>query len=924
MADDQQILEVVLQLRDEMSGALAKIGAQAGKTGDGFSKAGTKAEQLQAKLSRVGSSMQTIGRNMSLYVTAPILAAGAASIKFSNDFGRTMSQMTGLAGVAKEQTASWKPEILALGTELGKLPTELADAMYFIASSGFKGAAALDVLKQSAMASTAGLGETKVIADAVTSAINAYGAANLTATETVDTLTAAVREGKMEADAFAGVMGRVLPTAAALDISFEQIAGMLAVFSRTGVDAAEGATQLNAIMSAMLSTSPKAVKALDSVGLSMKDLRDMAAKPNGLITVMRTLEERLGGDEEKFAMIIPNVRAFRGVMNALAQDTEVVNSVLAGVADATGAANHAFQTAAETQAFTWDQFKAQLQATAIVAGDTLAPALSSLLKDSVIPLLQSFSELSPEMQKFTIGAIGAVAAIGPLATAISAIAKSIGFLAALKLPAWLLTLLGAGGATGSGAVAGVAGTAGPLAGILYVLSEIKKDLLYIGSGEINWGFLDNFFDGPDPARIDESFSWLSDWSETFRSRFQSESKPIEQQILDWIYYLTDLEKQAFLTAGEAISAVFNDTWESLLNALHNYGGQISSTIGGWASTFNSAWESAWSGLGSIVDTIWQSVVTQVGQWGLKVGSAIATAASQWMNPLTKFGNWFTLNSFWPDMWQTALEYTEKYADLNRNAVSGMLSGMTADFTSFNAGIIKQHEDTLATIEALQTKIADIQRGKPLSAKEQAKADAIQAINDQIALLRKEDTLRTQQAREIENWLKAGQAQNMFAPFEEFDKAMGENWAELARGVYDTVKTSLGMELSGDELRTILVQGGEDAALSIINAGDQVAFVLAKLAEALGNIRLPDMSAIIQAQIAAALGHQGIIGQTADFQALTAGNSQLQIDPNGYFQQVLKSGIDQGGTWNTTQLGSIQSRTRKVPIPGSACDEATGT
>ncbi|BCV00221.1 MAG: hypothetical protein CM15mV33_840 [uncultured marine virus] len=61
-------------------------------------------------------------------------------------------------------------------SETGRGPQELADAMFFIASAGLRGATAMEVLNASAKAAAIGLGQTKAVADAATSAVNAYGA----------------------------------------------------------------------------------------------------------------------------------------------------------------------------------------------------------------------------------------------------------------------------------------------------------------------------------------------------------------------------------------------------------------------------------------------------------------------------------------------------------------------------------------------------------------------------------------------------------------------------------------------------------------------------------------------------------------------------------------------------------------------------
>lgn len=421
----------------------AEVALRLDKLDQGMREAESKIREAEKRFEgfeQAGKRMSDMGKQWTMKVTAPIVAAGVAIFKTGMDFEENMSKIVGLVGVAQDQVDEWGKDILQLAPQLGKAPKELADGLFFVTSAGFRGAEAMDVLEIAAKGSAAGLGETAMVADALTSAINAYGSENLDATKAADILTAAVREGKMEASALAPVLGSLLPTSSALGIGFDQVAGTLAVMSRTGLSAAEGATSLNAIMGTLLKPTEGAKKALDEYGLSMADLRSIAAQgPDGLVNVMRLLETTFEDNEEALAQVIPNVRAFRGAMNILAQDADIVDDVMRGVNESTGALTHGFETASDTAKFKWDATVAQLQATLI--------SFSGVLKEALVPVLEKltnilakvaewFGNLSPGMQKAILVFIGIVAAIGPvlmfLGMLFGAIAKIAAFMPILK------------------------------------------------------------------------------------------------------------------------------------------------------------------------------------------------------------------------------------------------------------------------------------------------------------------------------------------------------------------------------------------------------------------------------------------------------------------------------------------------------------
>jgi TP901 family phage tail tape measure protein len=294
------------------------------------------------------------------------LALGAAAVKatkMSLDFDTAFAKIEGLVGTTGAELESMREHVLNLAGETAKAPQELADAMYFIASSGLAGQEALDALEMSAKASAAGLGDTAVVADAVTSAMNAYAAEGLTAADATDILTAAVAQGKGEPEELAGSLGKVIPIAAEMGVEFHEVAGALAAMSLAGIDADEGTTALRGMLTGLLSPAAETVDVLDDLGLSVEDVQDSLAN-QGLMATLRDLQGRLEGNNMGMEDLFPNVRALAGVMNLLGGEAEHVDAVLQNVEQSTGATNAAFEVMADTTQFkvtaAWSQMSSDV------------------------------------------------------------------------------------------------------------------------------------------------------------------------------------------------------------------------------------------------------------------------------------------------------------------------------------------------------------------------------------------------------------------------------------------------------------------------------------------------------------------------------------------------------------------------------------
>lgn len=445
----------------------------------------------ESALQKVGRRMEEAGRDLSTKLTLPLLGVGGAAVKTAATFDETMRKIVAMTGVSRDQVEAWRDQVRELAVEFGSTGEKAADALFFIASAGIEGDRAMEALQASLKGTVIGLGETKVVADAATSAMNAYSKQGLTATRATEILAAGIKFGKFEAENLAPVLGSLTGTASALNISFADVVGTLAVFSRTGTDAAEGATQLSAIMSTLLGTSEEGEKLLTEQGLSLEKLREVAAGPRGLVNVMRILDQAFTGQVDKLRTIIPNVRAFRGVMNALAQDTDIVNGVLDGTADSFGFLDKALgemQGPAHAMRQAWAQIKDAL----IAVGNVLIPivipgmkAVAAFVRDTA----KTFAGLPPEIQKVIVVFLGLTAAVGPVLLVLGSFMKIVGL---IKLSALIggVSMLGTAfsslwaalkgfvflsGIQGAFAAAAVAGTG--FKGVLIGLAPVFKTLM---------------------------------------------------------------------------------------------------------------------------------------------------------------------------------------------------------------------------------------------------------------------------------------------------------------------------------------------------------------------------------------------------------------------------------------------------------------
>lgn len=422
-----------------------------GETGKLVTAMAQAERTVSQRVSAMGKSMERVGKNMTRYMALPIIGFLGASVKMSMDFEQTLTRMQTLAGKTADEVAAMRPQIVKLATTYGKSAQEAAEAMYFVASSGIEASKGMEVLENSLLSSALGMGDTQVIADLLTSAIGAYGAEALSAKDATNFLMGAISEGKAEPDQLAEALGRVLPVASAMGVTFDQVAAGFAALSIGGTDAAESATQLMGVMNTLNKPGTAAEKTLRGMGLSSAMLRKQL-KEKGLISLLDTLRTKFKGNTAAVAAVFGNVRALNGVLALTGAKWEKSKEIFSNVlnADMIGRNKAILE---ESPAFKQKQAVEGLKNAMIDFGIAVTPALVGAT-DALKGFNSAMSNLSSGQKSFIVKMGGIVVAVSLV---VSAVGKLIGLferIAALlakfpKVGAFLGKFLpGVAGATG--------------------------------------------------------------------------------------------------------------------------------------------------------------------------------------------------------------------------------------------------------------------------------------------------------------------------------------------------------------------------------------------------------------------------------------------------------------------------------------------
>lgn len=293
-----------------------------------FSNFGSQLTQMGRSIRYFAFDFERLGRTLTVGLTVPLVAAGAAMVKWGSDFEQSLRKVEVLVDQNRETVTKWGQEILTTMAGLGQSPNELAEGLFFAASafgSMADKAPVMEVLRSAAAGATIGLGKMEDVTRLLTASVNAYAHENLGAAEAMYVLVKTVTEGNFQADKLATSLGRVLGSATALKIPFRDLVTYIAGITRIGEDPSRIITSLNSALLKMLNPTSKAQEILEYYGYTLEGIKDTLATPGGLLNLLNEFRDTMS--DQAFGQLFTNraVRTALVATDALRAEMQQIN-----------------------------------------------------------------------------------------------------------------------------------------------------------------------------------------------------------------------------------------------------------------------------------------------------------------------------------------------------------------------------------------------------------------------------------------------------------------------------------------------------------------------------------------------------------------------------------------------------------------------
>lgn len=363
-----------VHLRDEASAGITHIKEEltslTGKTYTAMVNVKQNTGGISGLTEKAGNAVSGVASGMLMNTSMQM--AGAAGIGFGiydaiksyADFEKEMSAVKAISGATGAEFDMLTEKARQMGADTKFSATESAQAFEYMAMAGWKTDDMMNGIEgvmNLAAASGEDLGR---VSDIVTDALTAFGLKASDSAHFADVLAAAATSSNTNVGMMGETFKYVAPLAGALKYDVEDVATAIGVMANSGVKASEAGTSLRSIFTRLAKPPKDAAKALDALGISIKN-DDGTIKP-----FMQTMEElrdkfsTLSDDQKiQYAASIAGQEAMSGllaIVNASEGDFEKVANA---IDHANGSAKEMAKTRMDNLAGdielvggAWDQF----------------------------------------------------------------------------------------------------------------------------------------------------------------------------------------------------------------------------------------------------------------------------------------------------------------------------------------------------------------------------------------------------------------------------------------------------------------------------------------------------------------------------------------------------------------------------------------
>ena len=377
------------------------------------------------KVKEVGDQLKSMGKTYSMYVTAPLVAAGTVGAKKFADVDKIMQLTNATMGNTAKQADMLNNAMKDAASNSTFGMGEAAEATLNFARAGLTAEQAAAALAPAMNLAAGEGGELDTVSAGLVATINGFAGSFEEAADYADVFANACNNSALDVNSLSEAMSVAAPIFHAAGYDVRDAALYMGTMANAGIDAGTAANALKTGMAKLVSPAKQGKDWLDKLGVSITNA-DGSMKDS--VTVQRELHDAFAGLSESEQ--IAAASAIFG-KNQMSNWLALINTAPADVEALAESIGKEGTTAEMAEAMmsgfggSLEKLKSSIDVAATSLGEALAPIILAVA-NGIQKLVDWFNNLSPAGQR-VVAVVGIIiAAIGPLLIIIGSLMSAIG------------------------------------------------------------------------------------------------------------------------------------------------------------------------------------------------------------------------------------------------------------------------------------------------------------------------------------------------------------------------------------------------------------------------------------------------------------------------------------------------------------------
>ena len=367
-------------------------------------------QNLQRELRKSGRKMQSIGKSMTMSLTAPIAIMGGLAVKTFATFEQSMAKVQAISGAVGQDFQNLTNLAKDLGIATRFSASEVSDLMLNYSKLGFSSEEIQKITRATLDLALATGEDLAMSAEVAGATLRGFGLDASEMTNVTDIMARSFSSSALDLNKFQVAMSSVAPVARNAGVTLKETTSMLGVLANNGVEASTSGTALRNIF-----------LELAKQGMSFDDAM---AQINNSTNSNATAMELFGKRGAAVASILAKNQTEVAGLNEKLSDTSVSASSMAAIMD-------------NTLEGAMKRLNSATEGLGIEFGEIMAPAIEKVA-DILAKIAMKFANLNPYVKTAITVFAGLVAVLGPLAFAIGGIKLALATLMANPIILWVV------------------------------------------------------------------------------------------------------------------------------------------------------------------------------------------------------------------------------------------------------------------------------------------------------------------------------------------------------------------------------------------------------------------------------------------------------------------------------------------------------